>query len=86
MTKNRTSLKMTTALDDLEMLDGDTVAGLLKISTKTLKRMYHAKQIPGIMVGGRLRFPLSEVRKYIAEGLAHQSTTPPSAWRHPQQI
>jgi excisionase family DNA binding protein len=49
----------------LGLLTVPEVAGLLKISVPTLRRLQQQRRIPFIKVGGRIRFSRSDVAAYL---------------------
>jgi excisionase family DNA binding protein len=50
-----------------ELLTIPEVAGLLKVSVPTVRRLQQQRQIPFIKVGGSVRFAQSDVNSYLAK-------------------
>ena len=55
---------MTTA-DEIELLTIKEVAGLLKVSEPTVRRLQQSRSIPFIKVGGCVRFSKGDIISYL---------------------
>lgn len=72
--KKTTTTTTASPLDDLQMLSSTTVAKLLNVSRQTLNQLYYSNQLHGIVIGERLRFPMSSVRQYVEDNLSKKPT------------
>ncbi len=50
---------------EIELLTIKEVAGLLKISAMTVRRLQQGRHIPFIKVGGAIRFAKSDIIEYL---------------------
>jgi excisionase family DNA binding protein len=74
MRSKKTTTTPSSPLDDLQTINSTTVAKLLNVSLPTVNQLYYSNELPGIVIGERLRFPVSSVRKYIEDNLRKKPT------------
>ena len=55
----------------LELLTIPEVAGLLKISAPSVRRLQQQRHIPFFKVGGRIRFERSDIVEYLQKRRVH---------------
>ena len=53
------------AKNNLKLLNADEVAAILGCNTETVYRMARAEKLPHIHLGSRVKFPLSQIEKWI---------------------
>lgn len=50
-----------------ELIDIDTLAELLGVGERYVRRMVAERRVPAVRVGRLIRFDLAEIRRWIAE-------------------
>jgi excisionase family DNA binding protein len=67
---------MDAKLDNIRLLTLSEAAALLQVSTRTLQRMIHSRELPALKVGGQWRVRETQLRQWIEkrESFASESS------------